>query len=279
MTEVKDHFGAFLHGWVPDAPDHRDRCAVEYLARSGAPVPSNSEQNQDTDLGEFLPPSRAATQHSGPAACACVVAIEYLNRRCFQVGVRLSAAFLHRVTERMQRMPAGTAGTSLRVTLKAAKRLGIPPAFLEQEGADPAADPLLYAFHEYRALEYYRIDSHRMTGTRRLQVVQHALRRGLPILFGMSLPSVGDDDGRFDDCGDAVPCGSTVGVMVGYDSEYAMSSRGAIKFLSVRGEGWGDRGFGYINRRLFTRAAPTHDMWVVTGGPWQRSGELPDVEC
>lgn len=278
MTEVKDNFGQKLGGWTPDIPDKRDLTPLDLPAVLRNPLSAIETLEDEADLSEFFPAAESQRDRRATVAYACGSLVEYFNRRCLGRLARLSKPFLYDVTRRLEGV-RGDNSVSIRATLKAVRRVGLPPASCVSTdgvgGCDLSLDPLLYAFStEYNDIAYFRIDTPELNPCQRLDVVRKLLQLGIPTIFGMPLLSCHSRDPRVDFRIDGEVVGGAAGVFVGYDNAYRMSSVGALRFLSSWGSEWGENGFGWLSYR-FMEEGLVRDIWAVFDPKWSEHGDLP----
>lgn len=269
MSEVKENMPGLCCGWIPDIPDFRDRMIYgkepfeQFLAMQPA---------ESVDLREYFPMADQQPGLPASAAFACGSLVEYYLRRYQGDVTNISKWFLHHVAGRYEGKT--TQPVSLRSTLKALVRTGVPPA--KHEMVIPGirigeiTEPILYTYaKEFQGIEYYRLD---VIGKQSIvQTVCRLLTAGIPILFGLAVPSSVTQDARIDyrpQYDKAI--GGTAGVLVGYDHHFRMSSRGALLFRSCWGEEWGDGGNGWISYRLL-EAGMLRDLWVLSKREWSDS--------
>ncbi|WP_144057937.1 hypothetical protein [Novipirellula maiorica] len=174
----------------------------------------------------------------------------------------------------------GDCGVSIRQVLRTLVRVGVPPQLCSHPQTalrgDLSYDPLLYAFaRDYVGIRYYRIEPYRKQN--QLQVVKSLLSIGVPCVFGMPLCSAILTDPRIDyrNCANEV-IGGVTGVMVGYDDDFRISSRGALLFRSTWGVDWGDSGYGWISYRML-EAGLVQDLWTIFAPNWSGNGNFSFV--
>lgn len=280
MTEVKENFGQELGGWIPDIPDKRDFTLLDLPDVLRTPLSAIQTVEDEADLSEFFPDAESQQDRRATVAYACGSLVEYFNRRCRGKLVRLSKPFLYDVTRRLEGV-RGDNSVSIRATLKAVRRIGMPPAScVVRDGYgkfDLSQDPLLYSFSsEYRDLAYFRIDTLELSPDRRLDIVRKLLLLGIPTVFGIPLLSCHSRDPRIDFRVDHEVVGGAAGVFVGYDNTYRMSSVGALRFLSSWGSEWGENGFGWLSYK-YVEEALVRDIWAIFDPSWSKHGDLPIV--
>jgi hypothetical protein len=269
-------------GWTRDTPDVRDKSVISGRWRelSGRDAELSAPAGSKTDLreSEYLPAVEDACDPNASCAMACAGLVEYFQRRCHGTTTTVSAPFLHHVARRL--FAGGDGPVSLRSTLKAMVRIGVPPDYLiEPDGIDQPAsfkDPILYAFNaDFSDIEYFRIDGRKFSSRRTLNTVRRLLCRDIPCVFGFPVPSSIDQDPRigYRRKKDSMIGGVAV-MAVGYDDRYRVAShRGALLFRSPWGPSWGEGGYGRLPYR-FVEDSMACDFWTIHKPSWRDSGEF-----
>ena len=278
MTEVKGTFGHKRGGWIPDIPDNRDLTLLELPDALRIDLSTMDSLDGEIDLVEFFSDAEDQKDSRATVAYACGALVEYFSRRCLGKLTRLSKPFLYDVARRLDGI-TGDSGVSIRSTLKALRRVGLPPAscVARHESPDLSLDPLLYSFSaEYRGLGYFRVDKVGLSPEKRLRAVRKLLQLEIPVVFGMPLLSCHSRDPRIDYRTTLEVVGGAAGVFVGYDDTYRMSSVGALRFLSSWGSQWGEKGLGWLSYR-FIEESLVRDIWMVFDPKWWEHGDLPTV--
>lgn len=251
MNRVKDCILEPDSGWIPDVPDLRDHdvsadAAFEKLLAAEPPT--------SVDLSDRFLKVETRPPGMGASAFACGELIEYFLRE-FEGNLNdVSKWFLHHVTRRFCK-GGGQAGSSIRATLKAVARAGVPPARYESShgGIENGQidDPVLFTYARgFEGLAYHRVKASGDTDT--LEVVRCLLSAGLPLVFGFSVPSSVTDDARIDCHKTDSVIALSAGILVGYDNEYRIAACGALKFRSMWGPQWGENGYGWLPYNLLT---------------------------
>lgn len=234
--------------WRRDPPDFRDHIVGEQSLPVG-----NSTLPLEVDFSsDFLIPECVTEDHLG-ASIAVGGLFEYYQLVAKNRNDRLSKRFLANISQRLtqQRAPG------LRSTLRAARSIGIPPAYLEKEELGPN-DPFLYASAvRFRECGFARIEKP-STST-----LKHFLASRQPMVFGFSTT----DSVTIDPCIDLNPLfdrviGSTYGTLVGFNDNVFTPSKGAFLFRSVWGSSWGNQGFGWLAYSMIDHGM-IGDVWKL----------------
>ncbi len=270
-------------GWHRDLPDPRDYSVTHEAVR---PLLADlcrtrgfgRDRPAAVNWEEYLPPAAEQGGLGCCTACACAGLVEYFERLAHGRAVGGSRRFLYRMARRLLHWP-GDAGATLRSTLKALRRFGLPPHEHWPDAAgggdeEPAA--FLFSFaSEYRPLVYLRLDPPGEGGRAALDRVKSFLAAGLPLAFGFTVfDSVTDGpDVPFPSCFDR-PLGGQAVVAVGYDdARRVRSERGALRLSNSWGPGWGDGGLGWLPYR-YVGDRLAADFWAVLRPDWLGSGEF-----
>src|SRR5580698_6229155 len=119
------------YGWCRDLPDHRDMTPQHSIARrllaSLQPGLDNQPRPLRVDWREYFLPVQDQLDLPTSSAHACIALVQYFQRRSTGEVLLPSRLFVHANSRRLAgRNGAGCAG-SLRTTLKAVAKFGLPP--------------------------------------------------------------------------------------------------------------------------------------------------------
>ena len=271
--------------WRPDIPDFRDwsiaNSEVNTIFQS---IKDSINPPSSVLLDEYFPHEVAAQDEFGSStAHACVSLIQYFEYRSFGKVVEPSAEFLSRVSSRFD-LGSCSVCTSLRSTIMAIQKIGLPPASMldspSYQHGSCELDPLLFTFGEpYEAMIYVRLDhDYGQTGTA-LHHVKSFLSAGFPIVFGFSVPSSLSYDGQIDfrPSFDSIR-GGQAAVLTGYDDHRTLATRGAFRIRCSWGTDWGTRGSGWMPY-TFLKSGLARDFWVIVRPDWLSSMEFKRPTC
>lgn len=277
-TMMASRFSAGF-GWCPDIPDGRDLVFCDprvrrLLRRLKSPAKGSVEDN--VDLREFFVPYCNRADAVLSPVDACLGLMEYFESRRGRV-FRGSPEFVAAMAQRIAAMQGGS-GISIRTTMKAIRRFGIPPQRLwdaVQTNGSEILDPSLFAYRRrFRSLRYFRLDDHRPgpspeqyrdaiseRSQHTLENIKSFLQAGFPVSFGFSVPaSLSHDADTIEYRGSEQVLGGQATVAVGYEGDQLLIRSGW-------GSGWGDEGYGQFPFHFVIRGYAT-DFWSILKPKW-----------
>jgi C1A family cysteine protease len=260
----------------------------EEIVAATAPLQAVAGERPDSvDWREYCPPVENQEQLSTGGVHACVGMVQYFERRAHGRQTRPSRLFVYKNARRLLHW-TGDSGVSLRATLKAIRRFGLPPENLWPYCVGNLdCEPLAFAYsfgQETSALRYLRIDARDLSGQAVLEAACGFLAAGFCFVFGFAIAGIMDSSPhlpyptRFDgnEGGHAV-------LAVGYDDRLRIrSDRGAFLVRNSWGADWGDGGYGWLPYS-YLRDGLAADLWTLMRPDWLASGEFqrprltPDV--
>ena len=269
-------------GWLPSAPDFRDdtpdsAAARELLLPLIEAAAPRAPRATEVDLREYFVDVQDQQTLHASSAHAVASLVEYFERRASGRLLRPSRLFLYQNSLRVAGVE-GDVGASLRNTLKAMVRCGIPPERYWPYAAERLAttpDPFLYTFRDpYRDVRYIRLDRREARGAENLEHVKSYLAAGYPAAFGFAVPNslTRDGDIPYRPTFDA-PLGGQAMVAVGYDDRWLRGSRGALLVRSSWGSAWGDGGYGWLPY-AYVEEQLAVEFWTLLHPAWLASGEF-----
>ncbi len=255
MSEVQEQQGQQQKGtgWVADPVDERDK--VYYIdVSAGLPL--------SVDLREWCSPIEDQGKINSCTAHAAITLVEYFQRRAFGQHLDASRLFLYKVTRNLLHWK-GDRGAFSRTTMKALALLGVPPEEYwpyDEAKLDEEPPAFCYALaSNYRAIEYYRIDSKGVTRDVVLQQVKANLAANRPVMFGMLFHYGCRDQAQITG---KIPIPSDSDTLwfghnmaaVGYDDNIkikntdptGIETTGAFLVKNSWGTEWGESGYGWL---------------------------------
>lgn len=267
--------------WQRDTPDHRDLAPgsnpVQRLLRRLRPARPD-QRPPSVDWREFFPPAQDQGELPTSVAHACISLTQYFERRSSGRLIEPSRAFVDKNARRLGGGD-GAIGVSIRETLKAIVRFGLPPERLwPYTAAGRAAEPPAFAYSFTRGIEkarYCRLDSPQQSREAALEAIRGFVAAGFCCVLGFPLVQAIDDSGDifFPSLADSISGGSSA-VVVGYDDERRIrSDKGALLIRCSWGHSWGQQGYGWLPFSYALRGLAV-DVWTLLSRRWLRSGEF-----
>ena len=279
-------------GWLPDWPDIRDYTAEhELIAPLLARVRMRAPKKKlpvTADLRAWCPPIEDQGQLGSCTANAGVALVEYFERRAFGKHVDASRLFLYKATRNLLSLK-GDSGAYLRTTMGALVLFGVPPEkFWPYEEKDVEKEPpaFCYAFAaNYHTMSYFSLDPPGTKPAELIERIKTYLASGVPSMFGFTVYTSIDQAGPggeipFPGAKEKVAGGHAI-VAVGYDDAKKIRNKekgaketvGAFLIRNSWGEGWGDKGYGWLPYD-YVSAGLAEDWWTLIKAEWVDSGEF-----
>jgi C1A family cysteine protease len=269
-------------GWHRDLPDSRDytpahkpvKLLLGKLRRPGA----RSARPAALTWEEYFPPAENQRALASSTAHACAGLVQYFERRAHGLVLDCSCQFLYKMARRLLHW-TGDSGATLRATLKALKRFGLPPREhwpYAPDRCDEEPHGFLFSYgREYHELTYLRLDPLGVEGRETLERVKSFVAAGFPVAFGFTVfDSLGDvAEVPFPSCFDA-PLGGQAAIATGYDDKLRIhSEKGALRIRTSWGTEWGDGGYGWLPYR-YVAGYLAADFWTLLRSDWLGAGEF-----
>lgn len=285
MTSGKTQFVG--RGWQRDLPDPRDvsyedaavQISLSSVDRKLDHLPLQVDLSRDADGFELSTPSDQGQLHVS-SAMTCAALLEYFQRRCLLQDFVGSAAFVYRMTKRMQGLE-GNVPTGLRDSLKVIARFGLPPTYLLPDRSlgdtELLSDLCLLGFQDaVRNMIYFRIAAETDPWDDVLHRIKRFLAAGFPVTLGFSMPRGTADTGfvPYRPKYDSYSGGQSV-LVVGYDDTLRHRQLGSLRIRGCWGPQWGQNGYGWLPYWYVSRGL-AHDFWTAIGPAWSNSPFLFD---
>jgi len=211
-----------------------------------------------------------------------------LIRRAFGKHVDASRLFLYKATRNLLSLK-GDSGAYLRTTMGALVLFGVPPEkFWPYEEKDVEKEPpaFCYAFAaNYHTMSYFSLDPPGTKPAELIERIKTYLASGVPSMFGFTVYTSIDQAGPggeipFPGAKEKVAGGHAI-VAVGYDDAKKIRNKekgaketvGAFLIRNSWGEGWGDKGYGWLPYD-YVSAGLAEDWWTLIKAEWVDSGEF-----
>jgi len=281
----------FGTGWFPEIPDLRDYSEelpeIKGLTdRLGIPRADDTlGARPAVDLRQFF--SRIENQHQLGSCTANAAAgvVEYYERRAFGQHLDASRLFIYKTTRNLMGV-TGDTGAWLRNTMGALALCGVAdeqrwPYTDDPNEFDKEPPAFIYAIADnFEALRYFCHDPIALNRSRDLVLssIKRFLRAGVPSMFGFFGFDSFDASGAPGEIpipvpGEQIRWGHAI-VAVGYDDRKSItntisneSTEGALRIRNSWGQGWGDRGYGWIPYEYVLRRLAL-DFWSLLRMKW-----------
>lgn len=257
-------------GWIPDLPDIRDfKWQDINTAFTPTIVPNEIELNRD-----FMSPIEDQGSIGSCTAHAGMSIVEYMQRKAFGRHIDGSRLFLYKTTRNLMGV-TGDTGAYLRDTIKALRMIGVPPeANYPYRTSDYDKEPTAFTYalaSNYKAINYFRVDSYGFSQTDILASCKDKLTRGYPLMFGFTCfeslysPQADAGDIPFPSTQEAVIGGHAV-AMIGFNN-----TKKAFRIRNSWGPSWGENGYGWLPYNYLLEGL-LDDIWGVTRQDWVDTG-------
>ena len=141
---------------------------------------------------------------------------------------------------------------------------------------DDEPSAFCYAFaSSYKAINYFRLDSHGVVGEDLLKRIKQFLASGHPSMFGFTVYNFGNENGEiaFPSDNDSVQGGHAV-IAIGYDDKREIGrDTGALKIRNSWGRGWGEDGYGWLPYR-YVEEGLADDFWSLFKADYTKTGNF-----
>lgn len=268
MATVKEGFPDLGEGWVADYPDARDFSVRDSI--------DHADWLQANPLSQFefadrFPPASPCQASLSVSASVCGELLDYYCREFESEQEAASKWFLHHLAPAYS--ACNVAGRSIRSIFKAVVRAGVPPERFEKSCSphDPAFidNPVLFTYRNIaKGIVYLRVDCSDVNMT--LRTVKSLLAAGQPMVFGFSVPKSISADPRVDRYKTDAVQSLSAGIFVGYDDDFRVQQKGALKFRSCWGSDWGDQGYGWLSYNL-VKEGQIRDIWTIWKPEWSET--------
>lgn len=247
-----------LHGWRKDRPDHRD---LKYTIEAPEAAMPRGPISPHSDLRQFCSPINDQGELGSCTANSSTEGMEFLYRKLGKPVVMLSRLFDYYATRVWveQTSPSDDSGAQIRDVMKALAKYGVClettwPYEVAMFSTEPPANAKAEALN-HQILKYYKATT--------LDSIRMCLSGGYPLVGGFSVPENMESDEcaktgiiNFPSPTEQIVGGHAV-LFVGHDD-----SKKLLMFQNSWGEGWGDKGFGYLPYQFVTEQM-ADDFWTI----------------
>ena len=292
-------------GWLPDYPDIRDYTTRTkdvsrkllnlnqkdsphaMLSKAGITDPVRVKLPASVDLREWCSPVEDQEELGSCTANAGAGLVEYYERKAYGKHIDASRLFLYKTTRDLIHQK-GDSGAYLRSTMEAMVLFGVPPEEYwpyDTKAFDKEPTAFCYSFAQnYQTLQYIRLDPAGTAPDLLLKQIKSNLAAKIPAMFGFTVyDSIydADKDGKIPFPGpkEGVLGGHAV-MTVGYDDKMKIknlhsgkTSTGALLMRNSWGEGWGDKGYGWLPYDYVLKGL-AEDWWIILKNEWIDTGEF-----
>ncbi len=290
-------------GWLPDYPDFRDYTfeikemlenkikekIKEILLPIGLDKVDFTSLPSSVDLRPWCSRIENQGQIGSCTANAGAGVVEYFENRAFGKYLDASRLFLYKTTRNFAKL-SGDSGAFLRNTMGALVLFGVPPEEYwpyTDKTPDYDKEPTAFCYSfasNYKGIKYFRHDDPSLTKEQVLQSVKKSLSAGIPSMFGFTVFSSISQAGTtgkipFPCTNDRILGGHAI-VAVGYNDSMIIknptcgnTTQGALLIRNSWGEGWGDKGYGWLPYE-YVRKEAALDFWSLLSQSWVDTGKF-----
>lgn len=211
------------------------------------------------DLRPFMPPVFDQGQLGSCTANALCGIRQYFLLKKSHDDTQLSRLYLYWHERELEGTIDEDSGAMLRDGMKVLKKLGVCPEadypYVIEHFTDKPSDKAEADAGKYKIKAYHRV--------RNLTELKHCLQSGLPVALGIEVYESMESEEvaqtgyiPLPEEGEQLLGGHAI-VAVGFDDE-----EGVVIIRNSWGEGWGDKGYGYLPYEYFEDGLVV-DMWVA----------------
>lgn len=273
-------------GWLKDYADIRDFSPEHNMIKPmltkirKSPLNNKSDLPEKMDLRSLCSPVEDQEDIGSCTANAGVALIEYFENKAYHKFLDASRLFLYKVTRNYMQVQGDT-GAYLRSTIAAMALFGVPPEKYwpyDTSRFDEEPPTFCYSFAQsYKAIKYFRLDSHGLSQEVVLNRIKNFLSTGFPSMFGFtvfdSIEQSGNNNGQIpfpNPETDRVVGGHAVAA-VGYNDKKVIQNEnqgkpkttGAFLIRNSWGKGWGEDGYGWLPYDYVLKSNLASDWWTL----------------
>ncbi len=258
-------------GWAKDP--HAEDEDWSQVKSSFTRVRTKHQQSR-MSLVEYFAPIRDQGDRRTSTSFACLSVFEYFEHRILGAICERSKEFLHAVTLSEIQTDAKRQDCSIRETLEAMSRYGVPPEVYwgySTDGFEPnPSDRHMFNFvGDFLGLRYARLDLPEAGSKAALKRTKKCLRLEIPVVLGYEVHWLMTTTNPFPISSPFYSPGWQSVVACGFDD-----SRACLLIRNSCGRNWGVEGYGWLpySYVLDDHAA---DFWIMWKEEWLENKERP----
>lgn len=273
-------------GWMKDYPSTKDYGIPEVTDKLHKMVDVTKPLKKLPTLVDNRKHCSPVREQGDLGACTGFMATgmyEYMCKRGHSNYIELSPLFTYKTTRYLMHL-TGDTGAYIRSALGSLAIFGSPPEEYypyDVTRFDRVPDVMANSFAQsFQALKYFRLDKGVPSDNKLVDRMKEYIAKGFALGFGFTVFESFMSVGKNGQIPYPKPNEQVIGGHAVMICGYATSGDNIVFIIKNSwGEGWGDRGYGYIPAEYFIRetnadAPLADDIWAITKYEWLETDQF-----